>query len=196
MSLQSEYYNSLVHHGVKGQKWGVRRFETKDGHLTPAGKDRYDDYDNDPKLKKKGDHSESAADKKKGSSSESESGGEKKKGSAGKTLAIVGGSVAAAALAAYGAKKTYDFVRGKNTALHKSNAETAIRNLMRDNNNKGLKYDRGEVMNGASAIAGARARNDSFVTAVKNVYGKKKQSMSTQDYYEYMKKAKYLSRNG
>lgn len=33
----------LYHHGIKGQKWGVRRFQNKDGSLTPAGKKRYDD---------------------------------------------------------------------------------------------------------------------------------------------------------
>ena len=31
----------LYHHGIKGQKWGVRRFQNKDGSLTPAGKERY-----------------------------------------------------------------------------------------------------------------------------------------------------------
>lgn len=31
----------LYHHGIKGQKWGVRRFQNKDGSLTPAGKKRY-----------------------------------------------------------------------------------------------------------------------------------------------------------
>ena len=31
----------LIHHGVKGQKWGVRRYQNKDGSLTPAGKKRY-----------------------------------------------------------------------------------------------------------------------------------------------------------
>lgn len=36
-------YNELYHHGVKGMKWGVRRFQKKDGSLTPAGKKRYDD---------------------------------------------------------------------------------------------------------------------------------------------------------
>lgn len=30
--------NYLSHHGVKGQKWGVRRFQNKDGSLTDAGK--------------------------------------------------------------------------------------------------------------------------------------------------------------
>ena len=35
------YSNSLEHHGVKGQKWGVRRYQNADGSLTPAGKKRY-----------------------------------------------------------------------------------------------------------------------------------------------------------
>ena len=30
----------LYHHGIKGQKWGVRRYQNKDGSLTPAGKKR------------------------------------------------------------------------------------------------------------------------------------------------------------
>ena len=35
--------NELTHHGIKGMKWGVRRFQNKDGSLTPAGKRRYDE---------------------------------------------------------------------------------------------------------------------------------------------------------
>lgn len=34
--------NELYHYGVKGQKWGVRRYRNDDGTLTPAGKKRYD----------------------------------------------------------------------------------------------------------------------------------------------------------
>ena len=32
--------NELYHHGIKGQKWGVRRYQNKDGSLTAAGKNR------------------------------------------------------------------------------------------------------------------------------------------------------------
>lgn len=40
----------LYHFGIKGQKWGVRRFQKKDGTLTSEGKKRYsDDVDSDAK---------------------------------------------------------------------------------------------------------------------------------------------------
>lgn len=34
-------HNELYHVGVKGMKWGVRRYQNKDGSLTDAGKKRY-----------------------------------------------------------------------------------------------------------------------------------------------------------
>ncbi len=34
----------LAHHGIKGQKWGVRRFQNPDGSLTEAGVKRYGEH--------------------------------------------------------------------------------------------------------------------------------------------------------
>lgn len=36
-------FNYLAHHGIKGQKWGIRRYQNEDGTLTTAGKARYND---------------------------------------------------------------------------------------------------------------------------------------------------------
>lgn len=39
----------LYHYGIKGMKWGVRRFQNQNGTLTSAGRKRYAD---DPRVKK------------------------------------------------------------------------------------------------------------------------------------------------
>lgn len=49
-----EYYNpynpyELTHHGILGMKWGVRRFQNKDGSLTNAGSKRYNGPDSQSK---------------------------------------------------------------------------------------------------------------------------------------------------
>lgn len=41
MTTFDGWENELYHHGVKGQKWGIRKYQNEDGSLTQAGRQRY-----------------------------------------------------------------------------------------------------------------------------------------------------------
>ena len=93
--MNDVYEGYIAHYGVKGQKWGVRRYQNEDGSLTTAGKHRYGFLD---RIGLKKDNSTKESDTSK--SSKNEETGKKIK----KVLAISAG-VGVAALAAYGIHK-------------------------------------------------------------------------------------------
>lgn len=46
--------NELQHWGIKGMKWGVRRYQNEDGTLTEAGKKRYsENYSSQQRIRDK-----------------------------------------------------------------------------------------------------------------------------------------------
>lgn len=52
MTSFDSWDNELYHYGVKGQKWGIRRYQNEDGSLTTEGKARY--YDANGQLNRRG----------------------------------------------------------------------------------------------------------------------------------------------
>lgn len=107
MVYETRYTDYLTHYGIKGQKWGVRRFQRKDGTRTPAGKKR---YSGDSETSSNVDSSE------------------KKRGLTDKQKKILktGAVVAGTALAAYGAYKLYGAYTGRGMEI---DPETGFRLL-------------------------------------------------------------------
>lgn len=48
-----EYPDYLMHHGIKGMRWGIRRYQNKDGSLTNAGKKHVSNYKTARSLNRK-----------------------------------------------------------------------------------------------------------------------------------------------
>lgn len=102
----------LAHHGVKGQKWGVRHYQNTDGSYKPGAEGRYDPDGGSRKSSSR-------------SSSTSSSSGSSRKGLSDKqkTALKVGAGVAGAAALAVGGKKTLKVAK----------------NALRESNNKAIK---------------------------------------------------------
>lgn len=111
----SEYYGvtrvsdaHLEHHGIKGQKWGVRRFQNADGSLTSDGMKRYG-VDASGNMSKEGARLYREDTGKNYVSPKAKANKDKIK----KAL-VIGASIAGAALAAYGVYKLHSLMKQNN----------------------------------------------------------------------------------
>lgn len=112
----------LVHHGIKGQRWGVRRFQREDGTRTAAGKAR----------ERNGEQGSAPAARKTESSNSEKTGLTDAQKATLKKVAIGAGVAVAAGLATYGAIKYSDAIKDK--AYHESirRGEEAFEQLEKD----------------------------------------------------------------
>lgn len=100
--------NELYHHGIKGMKWGVRRFQDKSGRLTAAGKKRYSEDNSVNKPPKQSRYDKLYAKYKTlGYSDKKAAQTAKGRVQVERTLAVIGAATVTAAVA-YGAYKYYD----------------------------------------------------------------------------------------
>ena len=147
--------NYLMHHGVKGMKWGVRRYRNYDGSLTSAGR-----------AQRRSEYRDGGSGRGGGGSRGGSSGGRRrgsKRNKALETAAKVAGAAALAGAGAYALKKSgaADKIAGaarRNTTLQNLNAtrKAGLDSISRSRAGQSAKAA-GRVVRGMSKLGVARA---------------------------------------
>lgn len=167
----------LVHHGIKGQRWGVRRFQYEDGTRTPAGKAR----------ERNGEQGSAPSANKSSASSGQKQGLTDAQKDMLKKVAVGVGVAAAAGLAAYGAMQYSDAVKTEAFKQTVENGREAMKSLNKDSLYRGVmlsdeltkyqrtnlsdKYDEVNRAEWEDVMNTARKNSSSFKSAIKTVHG-------------------------
>lgn len=114
MSYRVIYSNSLMHHGIKGQKWGVRRYQNSDGTWTEEGKKR--------RNNEIGDYWNQYGDRVSNN---------KKMTKGQKALLSIGAGIAAGAIITYGAYKINQINEQSVAGLKEEYGKKAVENMFR-----------------------------------------------------------------